>query len=296
MYLELIKFSNEYIKLIEKWENTNELSKYLSHTRPEYLRKLNIELEKHTLFFMIKFDEQIIGSTWMENITENDATIGIYIAIPNYRGKGIGSEVIKSLIDRAFKEINLNKLYLNVREKNINAIKCYKKLGFKITKEYPKAYFMDSSYQGKYQMTLINDKITKFIGGSECVVVKEHSNVCFVHGGYGSPAIADTVETLIALDVKDITLIGMCGGFSKKVKVGDVIIPRKVLSEEGTSLHYYENIKFVEQSEILISKGLSYFNQYFNKYQLNTVTNWGNDVSQLVIDKQYEHDLIWKSI
>ncbi|MBX4268640.1 GNAT family N-acetyltransferase [Clostridium estertheticum] len=174
MYLELIKFSNEYIKLIEKWENTNELSKYLSHTRPEYLRKLNIELEKHTLFFMIKFDEQIIGSTWMENITENDATIGIYIAIPNYRGKGIGSEVIKSLIDRAFKEINLNKLYLNVREKNINAIKCYKKLGFKITKEYPKAYFMDSSYQGKYQMTLINDKITKFIGGSECLVVKEH--------------------------------------------------------------------------------------------------------------------------
>ncbi|MCB2358203.1 hypothetical protein [Clostridium estertheticum] len=23
--------------------------------------------------------------------------------------------------------------------------------------------------------------------------------------------------------------------------------------------------------------------------------NWGNDVSQLVIDKQYEHDLIWLS-
>ncbi|MBX4262719.1 hypothetical protein KTC96_11300 [Clostridium estertheticum] len=125
-------------------------------------------------------------------------------------------------------------------------------LGFKITKEYPKAYFMDSSYQGKYQMTLINDKFIKL----KC----------------------------------------MCGGFSKKVKVGDVIIPRKVLSEEGTSLHYYENIKFVEQSEILISKGLSYFNQYFNTYQLNTVTNWGSDVSQLVIDKQYEHVLIWKSI
>jgi len=158
MYLELIKFSYEYIKLIEKWESTNELSKYLSHTRPEYLREANLEAEKNTLFFMIRSDEQIIGATWMENITENDATIGIYIAITNYRKKGIGSEVIKILIDRAFKKMNLNKLYLNVREKNINAIKCYKKCGFKITKEYPKSHFMDSSYQGKYQMTLINDK------------------------------------------------------------------------------------------------------------------------------------------
>ena len=158
MCLELIKFSNENIKLIEKWESTNELSKYLSHTRPEYLREANLELEKHTLFFMIKINGKIIGATWMENITENNATIGIYIAITNYRGKGIGSEVIKILIDTAFKEMNLKILYLNVREKNINAIKCYKKCGFKITKEYPKSHFMDSSYQGKYQMTLNNEK------------------------------------------------------------------------------------------------------------------------------------------
>jgi RimJ/RimL family protein N-acetyltransferase len=149
MDLELIKFSNEYIKLIEKWEGTNELSKYLSHTRPKYLRESDLEAEKHTLFFMIKADEQIIGATWIEKITENDATIGIYIAIANYRGKGIGSKVIKILIERAFKEMKLNKLYLNVREKNVNAIKCYEKCGFKITKEYPKSHFMDSSFQGR---------------------------------------------------------------------------------------------------------------------------------------------------
>ena len=107
---------------------------------------------------MVKFNEQIIGATWLENITQNEAKIGIYIAITNYRGKGIGSEVLKILIDRAFKEMNLKMLYLNVREKNINAIKCYEKCDFKITKEFPKSHFMDSSYQGKYQMTLINDK------------------------------------------------------------------------------------------------------------------------------------------
>ncbi|MGH4119145.1 nucleoside phosphorylase [Clostridium sp.] len=126
--------------------------------------------------------------------------------------------------------------------------------------------------KNNYKTKVIMKSIPKFIGESECLIIEEHSNVCFVHGGYGSPAIADTVETLIALGVKDIILIGMCGGFSNKVNVGDVIIPNKVLSEEGTSLHYYENIKFVNQSEILVSKGVSYFSQYFNTYQCSTVT------------------------
>lgn len=96
--------------------------------------------------------------------------------------------------------------------------------------------------------------------------------MCFVHSGYGSPAIADTVETLIALGVKEIILIGMCGGFADKVNVGDVIIPGKILSEEGTSLHYYENIEFVSQSEELGAKAVKYFENYFNIYSFNTVT------------------------
>jgi nucleoside phosphorylase len=123
-----------------------------------------------------------------------------------------------------------------------------------------------------YNTKVITEKIPKFIGGSECLVIEGYSNVCFVHGGYGSPAIADTVETLIALGVGDIILVGMCGGFSDKVNVGDVIIPNMVLSEEGTSLHYYESIKFVSQSAIMVSKGTSYFSRHFNTHQFNTVT------------------------
>jgi purine-nucleoside phosphorylase len=126
--------------------------------------------------------------------------------------------------------------------------------------------------KSNYKMKIIMKKIPKFLGGSECLIIKDYPNICFVHGGYGSPAIADTVETLIALGVKDIILIGMCGGFSDKVNVGDIIIPNKVLSEEGTSLHYYDNIQFINQSETLVSKGLSYFSQYFSTYKLNTVT------------------------
>jgi len=167
--LELIKFKNEYNTLIEKWESTNELSKYLSyikpkylrkcylsHIQPEYLKESDLEDGKNTLFFMIMFNKKTIGAAWMESITQNYATIGVYISLTSYRGKGIVSRVIEVLIDKAFKEIKLKKLYLIIRERNVNAIKCFKKYGFEITKQYPKSYFSDSSYQCMYLMTLIN--------------------------------------------------------------------------------------------------------------------------------------------
>lgn len=123
-----------------------------------------------------------------------------------------------------------------------------------------------------YATKVISEKLPKFIGGSECLGIDGHDDVCFIHGGYGSPAIADSVETLIALGVKEIILVGLCGGFSDEVNVGDVIIPKMVLSEEGTSLHYYESIQFVSQSSIMVAKGTSYFGKHFNTYQFNTVT------------------------
>ena len=68
-----------------------------------------MEEEKHTLYFLIKFDEQIVGATWLEHITQNDAKIGIYIALTNYRRKGIGRDVIKVLIGKCFNDMNLKR-------------------------------------------------------------------------------------------------------------------------------------------------------------------------------------------
>ena len=65
-----------------------------------------------------------------------------------------------------------------------------------------------------------------------------------MHGGYGAPQAVDTIETLAALDVKNIITIGMFGSFSSNINSGDILIPNKAFSEEGTSLHYYENAEF----------------------------------------------------
>ena len=88
------------------------------------------------------------------------------------------------------------------------------------------------------------EKLPGFITHSEVLCVEGNDRVCFLHGGYGSPQIACTVETLRVLGVKEIFLVGLCGGFEERLAVGDILLPDKIWSEEGTSLHYLENPGF----------------------------------------------------
>ncbi len=93
-----------------------------------------------------------------------------------------------------------------------------------------------------YRTNLILDKLPRFCGTSPVYQIEGVKDWCFLHGGVGAPVIADTIETLRAFGVKKLVLVGLAGGFGKDVNIGDIILPEKVLSEEGTSLHYgFEN-------------------------------------------------------
>ena len=99
-----------------------------------------------------------------------------------------------------------------------------------------------------YSCEQIMEKLPGFITHSEVLGVKDVSGVCFLHGGYGAPQVACTIETLHVLGVKEVILAGLCGGFDEELSVGDILLPGKILSEEGTSLHYRETPGFAEVS------------------------------------------------
>lgn len=155
--LELIRFKDEDIKYIEQWENNKEIFNYLTHSRPRYIEENDLKAKENILFFMIRFDNKIIGTTWIEDINEEDTLLSIYLGDTSQRGNNIGKKVIKTLCDIAFKELKLKEVHLNVREKNIRAMSCYKSCRFEITKEFPKRNLIDGSYQGSYRMTLKNN-------------------------------------------------------------------------------------------------------------------------------------------
>ena len=82
------------------------------------------------------------------------------------------------------------------------------------------------------------EKLKQFLGSTPVYKIPGASDWCFVHGGPGAPVCADAVETLHALGVSNVVLVGMVGGFGLNCEIGDLVVPNKILSREGTSLHY----------------------------------------------------------
>ena len=150
--------SEEHLLYIEQWEIHGEIYSYLSNTRPRYLRDSDENLSKNTKMFMIKCDDTFIGTAWLEDITVDDAKLSIYIGNTASRGKGIGEIAVRFLTRLAFEELNIRRVYLNVRKRNEKAINCYEKCGFKITKEYKRELTDNSEYLEAYEMTLFKNK------------------------------------------------------------------------------------------------------------------------------------------
>ncbi len=54
----------------------------------------------------------------------------------------------------------------------------------------------------------------------------------------GAPAAVLILEKLIALGGREFIICGTCGSLSKRLEIGDVLLPTGAESEEGTSRHY----------------------------------------------------------
>lgn len=126
--------------------------------------------------------------------------------------------------------------------------------------------------QAEFPTKTLTDNLPGFINNSPCVAIEGIEGVCFANGGYGAPAAVDTVETLYALGVHTIILVGMCGGFTQHLSVSDVIIPHRIKSEEGTSWHYVKDAEYAYPDNSLHNLAVEHFRQEFPVYTDATVT------------------------
>ena len=143
-----------------------------------------------------------------------------------------------------------------------------------------------------YSCHQLMEKLPGFITHSEVLGIKDNPEVCFLHGGYAAPQIACTVETLHVLGVKEVFLVGLCGGFAPHLSVGDIILPDKVWSEEGTSRHYLEDPGFAQVTPPFSFETLASFFQGkgFRVFQEPTVT------TDAVYRQTFGKEQFWRDI
>lgn len=78
-------------------------------------------------------DDTLIGLVGLADVqwTNQTAMLGIAIGDPAYWGKGYGSDALRLIVNYAFDELNLYRVWLSVIGYNARAIAVYEKAGFK---------------------------------------------------------------------------------------------------------------------------------------------------------------------
>ena len=92
----------------------------------------------------------------------------------------------------------------------------------------------------------------------------------------GAPYAVILLETLIAWGVRKIIFLGWCGAVSRKVKIGDIILPTSAVIDEGTSAHYGQLDTGVSRASASL---VSIIRQDLNKNQIEfqAGTIWTTD-------------------
>jgi|LSQX01.1.fsa_nt_gb RimJ/RimL family protein N-acetyltransferase len=81
----------------------------------------------------------------------------IYIGDPSMRGKGLGSDALRTFVRFYFEQLNFHKFCLRVSSYNIGAIKAYRKIGFVEEGILKDQVFRDGRYHDTICLGLINE-------------------------------------------------------------------------------------------------------------------------------------------
>ncbi len=103
---------------------------------------------KNRHYAIVNEDDEYLGTISLKNIDFNNKNAEYAISLRKCAiGKGIARFATKSILEIAFNELNLNKVYLNVLSDNIRAIKFYEKVGFKYEGEFVKHIIIRNKYK-----------------------------------------------------------------------------------------------------------------------------------------------------
>ena len=143
------------------WEISQTRTPYSKFLIKQYLEHAHKDIYevKQLRLVISSYDEQAIGliDIFDFDFHNKRAGIGIVIKDPETRGKGLGSEALKLLVDYCFSHLNLHQVYCNVAEENTASIHLFKNHGFKEIGLKQDWFLSKGTYKNEYLFQLINN-------------------------------------------------------------------------------------------------------------------------------------------
>ncbi len=147
-----------------RWLNDEEITKYFglttlkAHTAEdmkEWIHEMNHDPNVR-IFSVFTKDDKFIGTCRMDIMWEWDmAVISLMIGNRDYWGKGIGTDIIKTLVKFSWDKLNLHRLEAGVLEGNEASLKCFQKNGFQIEGTREERRYMEGKYVSETMVGLV---------------------------------------------------------------------------------------------------------------------------------------------
>jgi diamine N-acetyltransferase len=155
-----------------RWHNDPELYstlvgpfRFISKScETEWLRrKAAYSASEVSLAICLRADGQHIGNIYLGEIDwiSRRAALGIFIGNSEHRGKGYGQEAMHQVLSHAFRNLNLNRVFLDVLADNTPAIKLYEKCGFAVEGRLRSHVFKNGSYRDLLVMGITSHEFNK---------------------------------------------------------------------------------------------------------------------------------------
>jgi len=145
----------EDIEQFTLWMNDPEITQYLLRTNPvslleehDWFERISRPTNSYTLAIVENEGGKLIGSMGINTVDHKHGTAvtGAMIGDENYRSKGYGTEAKMLLLEYAFHELNLRKIYSYVIEYNGRSCRYSEKCGYTEEARLPKHYYKKGQY------------------------------------------------------------------------------------------------------------------------------------------------------
>lgn len=120
-----------------------------------FIKNSNTLEDKH--YAIIDDNDEYMGTVSLKNINYNDKNAEYAIVLRNIaRGKGYANIATEDILNIAFNELKLHKVYLNVLIDNTRAVTFYEKFGFTLEGESKDHFFINGCFKSIKWYSILN--------------------------------------------------------------------------------------------------------------------------------------------
>ena len=157
----------EDLRLLRQWANdpetralTGEVTPMSQAAADEFYEKVQKDSDRVWFAVVVQEDDRVIGEAGLLRMFHpwRATDLTIIIGDPTARGQGYGSEAIFLLLNYAFGYLNFHRVSIGVVGFNQQAIRFYKRAGFKQEGILRDGYYYNHQYSDFVMMSLLEDE------------------------------------------------------------------------------------------------------------------------------------------